>query len=308
MINNLPTGVVVGVDGSAGSDSAVRYGALEAARLDTDLTLVHVVPDYVPLAPMPPLVPDDLADVGRRIVTDARELTRRYAQDVRVTTLVRTGSATATLDILAQDARLVVLGRNLRSPLHHVFTGAVTSGVASRAACPVVSIPDGWGPTAAEGGVIVGFKDSTHGSGALEQAFASAGARGGRLTVIHAWELPSVYDDIIVRRTHDEDWNVQALVSIESRILGLRKAYPDVVVAVRIAHAQPAHALIEATSDADLLIIERRGGRLPAGFHLGGTARAVLREATCPVEILPPHGAPVELDRLELESAGVPLK
>ncbi len=308
MNNNLPTGVVVGVDGSAGSDSAVRYGALEAARLDTDLTLVHVVPDYVPLAPMPPLVPDDLVDVGRSLVTDARGLAARYTEDVPVTTLVRSGSATATLDTLAIDARLVVLGRNLRSPLHHVLTGAVTSGVASRASCPVMSVPDGWDPTVATGVVIVGFKDSAHGSGALEQAFAAAGARGDRLTVIHACELPSVYDDIIMRRTHDEDWNLQALDSIESRIAGLRKEYPGVSVDFRIAHAQPAHSLIEAASRAELLIIERRGGQLPAGFHLGGTARAVLREATCPVEILPPHGVPSALDDLELESAGVPLK
>jgi nucleotide-binding universal stress UspA family protein len=154
----------------------------------------------------------------------------------------------------------------------------------------------------------VGFKDSTHGSGALDQAFAMAGARGARLTVIHAWELPSVYDDIIVRRTHDEDWNVKALDSIGSRIAGLRKEYPGVVVDVEIAHAQPAHALVEAATGADLLLIERRGGRLPSGFHLGGTARAMLREAPCPIEILPPHGSPVELEHLDLESAGVPLK
>ena len=48
------------------------------------------------------------------------------------------------------------------------------------------------------------------------------------LPVIHAWELPSVYDDIILRRTHDEDWNVHALDSIESRITSLRKEYPEV--------------------------------------------------------------------------------
>ena len=308
MIDSLPTGVVVGVDGSEGSDRAVRYGALEAARLGTDLTLVHVVPDYVPLAPMHPLIPDDLAGLGRSLVTDAREAAARYAGDVHVTTLVRTGSAITILVAVASDARLMVLGRNLRSRLHHVFTGAVTSGVASRASCPVVSVPDGWEPASTTGRVVVGFKDSTHGSAALAQAFATACSKGDRLTVIHAWELPSVYDDIIVRRTHDEHWNVQALDSIESRIAGLREEYPGLVVDVTVAHAQPAHALIEAASGADLLVVERRGGRLPSGFHLGGTARAVLREATCPVEILPPRRTAGELDHLDLESAGVPLK
>jgi hypothetical protein len=34
----------------------------------------------------------------------------------------------------------------------------VTSGVAARATCPVVSVADGWDPAANTGDVVVGFK------------------------------------------------------------------------------------------------------------------------------------------------------
>ena len=55
---------------------------------------------------------------------------------------------------------------------------------------------------------------------------------------------------------------------------------------VDVVHAQTAYALVEASRTADLLILGH--GRSFRGFgHLGGTARAVLRESICPVEIDP---------------------
>lgn len=49
--------LLVGVDGSRASSAAIRFAAHEARRLGADLHLVHVVPDYVPITPMFPLVP-----------------------------------------------------------------------------------------------------------------------------------------------------------------------------------------------------------------------------------------------------------
>ena len=296
----------MGVDGSSGSDSAVRYGAREARRLGTDLTLVHVAPDYVPMAAMRPLVPDDLTGVGRSLLLDAREVAAPHLEGVAVSTSVLTGATSARLVAAASGARMVVLGRSTRSLLHRVFTGSVTASVACRASCPVVSVPDSWDPDQPEGDVVVGLRGSTDEGGLLEQAFASAAARGGHLTVIHAWELPGVYDDFIVRRIHDADWNAKALGYVEARVDEIRKVHPTVAVDVRIVHAQPAHALIEAAADADLLLLARRGGRW-AALHLGSTARAVLREARGPVEVLPPHDAALEMRDLEGESAGVRL-
>lgn len=74
-----------------------------------------------------------------------------------------------------------------------------------------------------------------------------------------------------------------------------------------VRHAHPARAIVEASAHADLVLLARRPHAFPGG-HLGGTARAVLRESSCPVEILPPAAEPPGLDGLVLEAEGEAIK
>jgi nucleotide-binding universal stress UspA family protein len=69
---------------------------------------------------------------------------------------------------------------------------------------------------------------------------------------------------------------------------------PGVETEVRLVHGQPARVVVEASSEADLLVITRRPHLLPYG-HLGGTGRAILRETRCPTVVLPPAAERVEL-------------
>jgi nucleotide-binding universal stress UspA family protein len=161
-------------------------------------------------------------------------------------------------------------------------------GVAARAECPVVSVPDGWTPDEDRSrSVVVGFEAADLDVALLDHALVRATELGARLTVLHAWELPGFYDDIIVRRTHDTDWNRGAQERIEEQVARVRPDHPGVEVEVQVLHRQPALALREASESAGLLILGRHGQR-PILRHLGGTARALLREASCAVEIVPP--------------------
>ena len=118
--------------------------------------------------------------------------------------------------------------------------------------------------------------------------------------------LPGCYDDMIVRRTHEDEWHAAARERIESQTAGLRADNPEVEVDVRVVHDQPAHALREASKDADLLLVGRHAD---SGVrHLGSTARALLREATCPVEVVPTRLVGTADQELRLERAGAPLK
>jgi nucleotide-binding universal stress UspA family protein len=56
---------------------------------------------------------------------------------------------------------------------------------------------------------------------------------------------------------------------------------------VRVVHARPEVALVDASHEADRVLISRpaHGGLV---HHLGGTGRAVLRTAVCPVEVRGP--------------------
>ena len=64
-------GLVVGANDSPGSHAALRYAGQEAERRGCGITLVHVTPSYVPVAPMRPLVPDDREAEARELLTEA---------------------------------------------------------------------------------------------------------------------------------------------------------------------------------------------------------------------------------------------
>jgi nucleotide-binding universal stress UspA family protein len=277
----------------------------QAARLGVGVEIVHVFPSYVPVAPMLPPIPDDLQEVGRSILADAVRVATEADPTVAVTTTLSSGPSAREIIAAAADARMLVVGHESTPAWERVFTGAVTLEVAAHAGCPVVSVPEGWQPTEPRRRIVVGYEDVTHEAGLLSHAFTLAAARGADLTILHAWKLPGCYDDMIVRRTHEEEWHSAARERIESQIAGLREDDPEVEVDVRVVHDQPAHALREASRDADLLVVGRHAD---SGIrHLGSTVAAVLREAACPVEVVPTRlvGG---VGELRLEEAGAPLK
>ena len=71
MSNRQP--ILVGVDGSRASSAAIRFAAHEPLRLGAPLRLVHVLAEFVPMAPMHPLLPWDLEDTGRAVLARAVE-------------------------------------------------------------------------------------------------------------------------------------------------------------------------------------------------------------------------------------------
>jgi len=302
MNNHQP--IVVGVDGSRASSAAIRFAAHEAARLGAPLRLVHVLAEFVPVAPMHPLLPCDLEETGRAILARALAETRALQPTVRTTTSLLDGPRVRALVQVARTARLIALGHERHPTIDRLLTGATVTGVASAAACPVVAVPPDWSATGTHGSVLVGVKSLTESSQLLRRAFETAAQRGARLVVVHAWELPAEYDDLITVRVDQLAWQDRATHAIDRAIATFRDAYPEVKVDIRVVHGQAAHALREASEGADLMVLARRARVFPIG-HLGGTARALLRHSSCPVAVVPPADEPEsELD-LVLEHNGV---
>jgi nucleotide-binding universal stress UspA family protein len=278
--------VLVGVNGSPASSSAIRYAAQEADRLGTRVQLVHVVPNYVPIAPMHPRVPSDLAAAGRKILRDATTEAHQFLDESRVVASLHFGPRIPTLLELAEHAQLVVLGSQRRTALDRLLTASTLVGVAARAGCPVVAVPQSWTPSSAKQSILVAVKSAERSAELVRSAFQVAAERHARLVLVHAWELPMEYDDLITTRVDEEEWAARARRTIEDSLTGLRKAYPEVPVEIRVVHGQPARILQVASSDADLLLLAPRRRGFPLG-HLGGTGRALLREGHCPVEVVP---------------------
>lgn len=291
MSNNEESGapgrdVVVGVDGSPASQRALRYAVAEAGRLETGLHLVHAVPLYLPMTPMYPLPLEDLTSLGR-------DLLRRKLADARApdsmhltTTLSRMGAVPA-LVAASKDAAVVVLGADRRPTAPRIFTGNVATGVAAGSSVPVITVPETWHSREAAGVVLVGIKRPDSSAQLLAEAFAIARLRTASLRVLHAWRLPSGYDDMIAHHADYTDWDERARKEVTRAVAEWQVAYSDVDVEISTVHDQAAQALVRASEEVDEIVLVRRAHGVPAALHLGSTARAVLAHAHCPVRIVP---------------------
>jgi len=295
-------GIVIGVDGSPGSSAATRAGVGEARRLGLPVRLVHVVPDYLPMAPLMPLTPTLLTETGREILGKAADEARALAPDLSMDVELRHGPRAVELVHGAVGARALYVGTDERAGIDHLLRGNTSSGVASRATCPVVVVPADSDPTQ-RGAVLVGMKSPAHSAELLAAAFAAADALGDRLIVLHAWKLPSAYDDVISSRVAVDEWAQRSTDELEVILRDWRSGYPNVEVEVRVAHADAVRALVRASAEADLLVIVRRAHGVPAATHLGRVARAVLRSAHCPIRVVPPGGV-TTMPGLLVEQAG----
>ena len=268
------------------------------------MRLVHVVAGFVPMAPMHPLIPADLEDTGRAILARAVDEARALQPTVSLSSSLLHGPRVHALVQVARHARLIVFGHERHPTFDRVLTGSTVTGVAAAAACPVVAVPPDWTATVEHGTVLVGAKSMTESPQLLRRAFETAAKRHARLVLLHAWELPAEYDDLITARVDEVGWRDRAQQTIARAIMPFQDAYPEVKVDIRVVHGQAAHALRRASDGADVLLLARRARGFPIG-HLGGTARALLRHSACPVAVVPPANEPESGLDLVLESHGV---
>lgn len=298
---STPTYVVVAVDGSGGSDAAVTYGAQEARTRGLPLELVTVIPAYLPAGPFPVAPEATLREGGREILEQARELAVATGPDLEILTTLLIGARVDAMVQHAHDAALLVVAAPPHGLVERLWTGSTVTGLAARASCPLVIVRPGATPTPRVGRVVVGLRSTRHAEPLLGAAFAVARQTQSDLTVVHAWHQLSGYDDAIAQRSTGSSWVTEQVRMIEDDLIDLRMAYPDVQVQVRLVHGQPAWALVEESRSADLLLVTRptHGGLV---HHLGATVRALIRDAACPVEVVPPVR---EAPRAELVDAGV---
>lgn len=270
-----PRPILLAVGDSEAHGPALRFACTQARRAGAPLRVVHVVEDR----------PRSRAHrLLETVAAEAAQLT-----EGPVETLVRTGAVVPELTELSRDALLVVLQRRQLSRLRRLVTRSVSAHVGGRAHAPTVSVPEGWEPrVAGTPQVTVGVDgvDTEEGRRLLGHAFARAAETGAELTVVHAWQLPSGYDDAVVAEPEVAEWRERYLQVLHAQLEPLQQSNPAVPVSVEIRHLHPAEALIQAAKDSDLVVLGR--GRLehPLVEHLGSIARAVMRDADCPAEVI----------------------
>jgi len=237
--------VLVGVDDSPISYTALDHAAIEAELRGWDLRMLHVRGTR-----------QSAQDAGARLLERLTDRVRACAPSVAVTSRIVTGSAASRLLVEGRHAGLVVVGHR-HGTASSVFGVSVGDRVAvdHNGAVMVVRIP-GWppGPGFADRPIVVGVDGDE--SPAVGFGHGEAKLRGSELVLLQAGRTPRV-----------------------ERV----DTFGGVRMRRRFVAGDPGDALIDASARAAALVVGRRSpGGMPAGL-LGSVSRAVVQHAHCPV-------------------------
>lgn len=139
-------------------------------------------------------------------------------------------------------------------------------------------------------GVVVGTDGSSNALRALRWAVDEARMRGTGLTVLAVVPVPVTLAQIgrpLVGQPEAAD--VRAAETSAKEAVAEVGA-DDVEVAVRVVAGVPAEELINASADADLLVVGSRGGGGFSRLLLGSVSSQIVHHTRCPVTVVPEAG------------------
>ncbi|GAB3484976.1 universal stress protein [Nocardiopsis coralliicola] len=288
-------GVVVGVDGSEGGRHALAWAARAAQRRGSPLTLLVAV--SMPLISVPfgsPVRLTPTPEAADRAATLLRAETEHVTQacpDLEVRTSVSAREPAPALIRASRTADLVVVGSRGLGGVRAAFLGSVSLRVSAHGQCPVAVVPHGFGPEyRPHYRAVVGVDGSPDSAEALRYALAEAARKSASVTVVRAWQVIPPPDPVMVEMAGyaAERQAASSAAADATRAMveeARTEATSGVEVDVQVVEDQPAHALIAASSGADMIIVGSRGHGGFAGLLLGSVSQTLLHHATVPVVI-----------------------
>ncbi|MGW7729958.1 universal stress protein [Streptomyces canus] len=292
--------LVVGVDGSESSLLAVDWAVYEADRHSLPLRLVHAsLWEHYERA-RPAFSTDRPAGevMAQNIVASCAERARLRDPEVKVSADVVAADAVSTLLRAGSEAFALVTGVHGRGEVAGLLLGSVSLTVAARAMCPVIVVRgDERNLRGSLGRVVVGVGDATGGAGAVRFAAREAEVRGCALTAVRAWRSPvhepgsppteSLPGGPRLAADAAVAPEEQVSATLGDALREVVREHPQVDVSHRAVEGPAHRVLLEASADADLIVVGalRRHGH--SGLQLGSVAHALLHHSACPVAVVP---------------------
>lgn len=289
------TDIVVGVDGSESSRSALRWAAAEARLRAARLKILTAYSATWPPEAFGSVaeLPESVAQRYEAAVSEAIAETRVLEPGVDVTGEAMPGEPVSVLARAGRTSAMVVVGNRGHGGFAGLLLGSVSQQVATtRATGPVVVVRGR--PFAPAGPVVVGVDGSPSAQHALELGFEEARRRGCGLVAVRGYPLPMpsyavdmavpLYGEDAVRQAEAHD--------LDARLAPWREKHPTVAVKARIMPGNAAQNLIDASGEAGLLIVGSRGHGAFVGTILGSVGLQLLHHAACPVMIV--HSGQIE--------------
>lgn len=130
--------------------------------------------------------------------------------------------------------------------------------------------------------IVVGVDGSVTAADALRWAVQEAALREATVEVWHAWYVPFMSPGA---PPPDE----RPLEVAGRAVLDDAVAPYGGTVTTRLVRGVAASALLDASRDADLLVLGARGTGGFAGLRVGSVSEYVVAHASCPVVVVPVH-------------------
>jgi nucleotide-binding universal stress UspA family protein len=293
--------VLVGVDGSPASSAALRWALRWAAARGGQVQVVIASPtaaafawrssaEFCDLSTLE-AVHDD-AWARARAAVDQVQRSTPAVDGMAVSVEVATGSPADVLVGRSAAVDLLVVGTRGRTAVADAVLGSVALHCVSRAACPVVVVPDpgaGDDPVST-GHVVVGVDGSARSAAAVARAVEEAGP-DGTVTAVRVYGVADLFDDGHREVTPTRAGRDAAELAALERDLGeLRPGTVAVQGRVRrlAVGGEAGPLLVQQVGDGDLLVVAGRGHGELRGLVLGSVARYCVRHAPCPVLVVRP--------------------
>jgi nucleotide-binding universal stress UspA family protein len=284
--------VVVGVDGTEGSFEALIWATHHARRTGLPLKIVTVteIPAVYTAAGVPALPMgssfDDLVqrgvDVNNRAVDDAMA----FELDIAVSGIAVVGTPVVNLVGATPPGDILVVSATSHQGRMTDVLGSVATGVIHRAHGPIVVVHGPVPHDAPLNRIVVGIDGYDESKTALVWACELGARTGTAVELVHAWEYPYRTKDAVFG-SPQADMQRDATAQADQVVAGLSDEHRATVTATHVIEGITADVLIDAATDADLLVVGSRGRGGVRSLLLGSVSRKVAQHSPCTVAVVP---------------------
>ena len=284
-----PDNILVPIDFSAPSTSALALARELAGPFEADIHLLHVRT----VVDNPIVSPDDLDEVERILaMSDAktRELLESSTDGIGTPTHCHVQRGVSPADAIIEavselDCELVVMGTQGRRGLKGLLVGSVAKEVVHRSLVPVLTTRVGADRGFPPRKILVAYDSSADSLEAVLVAAEWAQTLGAEVTLLHAMEpitYPDFYSHYTLRANHMARLGERCREALDE--VG-REHLQAVAYDTAVIHARPAEGIVDVTSNQnfDLVVLATRGLSGVAHALFGSVAERVVLLSEVPV-------------------------
>ncbi|MEV0412885.1 universal stress protein [Streptomyces sp. NPDC050448] len=281
--------VIVGVDGSKPARQAALWAAAEAVRRDRPLHIVHAADTDSRVLYLSADSVEQVRQAGRGLLDETAEAVATGYPGLHVTTEFSRSDPVSSLHRAAGLHGTIVVGNRGLGGFKSLMLGSVGLKVAAGAKTPLIVVRGVENGTEA-GAVVVAVRDE-HDLECAQYAAREAELRKASLRLLHVWNILQSVGNVVTMLDNIDDIAGEQVEKLKAVTAQIRDEFPGLRVQADAEKSRSvAGVLVEASNQADLLVM---GGRRSPGYMgptLGRVTHTLVHHAHCPVLLVPRHG------------------